>query len=399
MTVLRDFGNWLYRRDLGLELSWASWIDLYIFACEYLVDQLASETIHQMRSKQKTKRWVPNINEIEQIYDKTAEKSPLRELVILCFLNNVTPDRKFILKSAPEAFVREYAITAASNTDLELRNIQMQFRYSSGEHCNLGWIRLDSILRFQLRDSKEPGFLHSNLICGDSEYCDNTLYHVVGSQPFLKSTFKVFASWLYFEDDLGHEKHSCQQCSSLECLLDCYEASFALSRSKAVEIRQGKDNDGIANEPLSNRLQFKAIEFRDCLVQAAVVHCQRRDAVPALDEITRVYSFTQPGEPLRRVIVNAYICKGKSRITDIAHDGFQRQLNDTLLERLVESHQYIDQVRRIVHGIQNMRLSSNKKDMSDQCIHLRWKLLRIADIKVPDLAGVDADNTGDISTT
>ena len=97
--------------------------------------------------------------------------------------------------------------------------------------------------------------------------------------------------------------------------------------------------------------------------------------------------------------MNAYICKGKSRITDIAHDGFQRQLNDTLLERLVESHQYIDQVRRIVHGIQNMRLSSNKKDMSDQCIHLRWKLLRIADIKVPDLAGVDADNTGDISTT
>jgi hypothetical protein len=129
-----------------------------------------------------------------------------------------------------------------------------------------------------------------------------------------------------------------------------------LSGSKVEEIRQNKDNDGIgiANEPLSNRLQFKAIEFRDCLVQAAVVHCQRRDAVLALDEVTRVYSFTEPGDPLRRVIGNAYIWKGKSCITDVAHNGFQRQLNDTLLERLLESHQYIDQVRRIVHGIQNM---------------------------------------------
>ena len=76
MEVLQYFGNWLYCREVGTANSWPLWIDIYVFACEYLVDELASDTIQHMLSKLEFDEWVPNVDEIEHIYEHTPEDAP-----------------------------------------------------------------------------------------------------------------------------------------------------------------------------------------------------------------------------------------------------------------------------------------------------------------------------------
>jgi hypothetical protein len=382
MTVLRSFGNWLYHRTLGFGLPWSSWIEIYIFAHEYLIDDLALDTMRQMVSKEKHEQWVPNITDIERVYNGTTEKSPLRQFVLLCFPNNVASNRQCILQSAPEAFVRDYAIHASSGAMPEFH----AFGYTSARYSHWGRIRLDSILSFRLRDAKEPAFLHTDIIrrASNFTYCDGAIYEALDTQTIPELPFKIFASWLYFESDLSHDEHACQQCTGLECLLDCYEASFVFSRSRVKEIDQDDNGQGIENNNLSEILQLNSVMFRDCLIQATVAHCQRRDDVPSLAEITRLYSITEPGDMLRRAIGDVYIRKGKSSITDIAHDEFQRQLNASLLEQVAESQEYIGQVRKLVGGVEKIRISNNKKDLLDQSMHLKGTLLKIADVKVPD---------------
>jgi hypothetical protein len=206
----------------------------------------------KMLSKQKHEQWVPNISEIDQVYDGTPEKSPLRQFVVVCFPNNVTSDRQAILQCAPEAFVREYAIHASSGANLELPTSD----YTSGKYSQSGRIRLDIVLSFRLKDSEEFGLLHLDIICrgSNSSYCNGTLYHVLDTRTISELSFKIFASWLYFESDLGDEEHACQHCTDFECLLDCYEASFVFSQSKIMEIHQDCDERGIENEDLSSIL-------------------------------------------------------------------------------------------------------------------------------------------------
>lgn len=105
-AVLQFFTNWLYCRNLDMELSWPLWIDIYLFACQHLVDGLASDTLFKMRSIHE--RWSPSFDEINHIYEHTLGDSPLRVLVVNCFLNSVTLNKRSILQDAPEAFVREF---------------------------------------------------------------------------------------------------------------------------------------------------------------------------------------------------------------------------------------------------------------------------------------------------
>lgn len=49
--VLQIFGNWLYGRDAGTTFAWPLWIDTYLFACMYLIDELAAYTIGRMAVK------------------------------------------------------------------------------------------------------------------------------------------------------------------------------------------------------------------------------------------------------------------------------------------------------------------------------------------------------------
>jgi hypothetical protein len=101
---------------------------------------------------------------------------------------------------------------------------------------------------------------------------------------------------------------------------------------------------------------------------------------------------------LRRAFGNVYIWKGKSCITDIAHDESQCQLNASLLEQVAESQEYIGQVRKIVEDVETIQLANSKRVLLDQSTHLQGILLIISEVKVPDplrcFTGVDSNNKG-----
>lgn len=104
------------------------------------------------------------MDEIDRIYDGILEKSLLRYFVVINFLNNVASDRQSILETAPEAFVREYAIHASSGAD---RIQRPKCDYYSRKYLRWGKIRLDNILVFQIQDLEELAFLHMDVICRD----------------------------------------------------------------------------------------------------------------------------------------------------------------------------------------------------------------------------------------
>jgi hypothetical protein len=116
--------------------------------------------------------------------------------------------------------------------------------------------------------------------------------------------------------------------------------TLILQQSEVEEIGSGYDNNH-----LSEMLQSQSIRFRDCLIKAIVIHCQQREDVPSLDEIARIYSIPTGGDPLRKLMADVYICKGKVSITNIPHAEFQRELNAGLAGHIAEMQDYIKQVR------------------------------------------------------
>jgi hypothetical protein len=142
MIVLQSFGNWLYRRGFDLKLCRSSWINIYLFACEYLIDDIASDAIDHMRSKYEGEQWLPNMNEIERIYDNTPEKSPLRQFVVFCFRNNPVSGQEAILESAPDSFVREFAIFTLPGAVNQFNTFGIWFGQPSGKSVLLVRVRL-----------------------------------------------------------------------------------------------------------------------------------------------------------------------------------------------------------------------------------------------------------------
>lgn len=106
---------------------------------------------------------------------------------------------------------------------------------------------------------------------------------------------------------------------------------------------------------MTQMLQTQALRFRNCLITAVVTYCQSREDVPSLEEITRIYSFTTTGDPIRRLMGDVYVWQGKCRVTDTAHVEFQCELNASLLRRIVEMQGYIDQVQGIVNEVEPAR--------------------------------------------
>jgi hypothetical protein len=177
---------------------------IYIVAREHLVEDLASDTIHQVVLKEKHEQWILKINEIERVYNGTTEKCLLDSSWSFDFQINVGSDRQCILQSDPEAVVRDYAIHASSSAIPQFHT----FGYPSAKYSHLGRIRLDSILSYRLKDAAEPASLHRDIICGESNfsYCDGAPYQVLDTQTTPELPFKVVALWLYFQSDLSQEE-------------------------------------------------------------------------------------------------------------------------------------------------------------------------------------------------
>jgi len=67
-----------------------------------------------------------------------------------------------------------------------------------------------------------------------------------------------------------------------------------------------------------------------------------------LEEISRVYSITTREDPLRKLMADVSILKGRHSVTDVAHAEFQRELNASLRERITRMHEHIDRVQGII---------------------------------------------------
>lgn len=173
-------------------------------------------------------------------------------------------------------------------------------------------------------------------------------HRVLDSRTIHDSTFRIFASWLYFEDNPCDKTHECQISPNLGRLLHCYEASLILAQSKVEEVQRADNTCDVRNDQLSEMLRVQSHRFRKCLIEAVVYHCQGREDVPALEEISRVYSITAGGDPLRKLMADVYIMKGKHSVTDIAHAEFQRGLNASLLERMTRMQKHVDRVQGII---------------------------------------------------
>lgn len=353
IEVLQVFGNWLYRRDAGIRFAWPLWVDIHLFACEYLIDELAAETIECMRSNLGSKEWTPRVDDIEHIYERTSEDSLLREMLVICLSLSTSSDRPSILRAAPAAFVREFAVHISTNPSRQLKYLDA-WPGSTPTKANLSdCLQLDSVIRFQLQDMTQPVFLHADVLCREVNIESIDLnresgYRVCDTQMIHNSTFRIFASWLYFEDNPCDETHECQTWPNLERLLDCYEACLILAQCKVEELHRANNTCNRGNGHLGEILALQSHRFSKRLIEAVILHCQEREDALSLEEISRVYSITARGDPLRKLMADVYVSKGRQSVTDIAHIEFQRELNARLLERIAQMQEYIDRVQSIV---------------------------------------------------
>jgi hypothetical protein len=142
-------------------------------------------------------------------------------------------------------------------------------------------------------------------------------------------------------------------------------------------------------------LRSQSIRFRDCLVKAVVTHRQQRENVPSSDEITRIYSITTRGDPLRKLIGDVCIWKGKACVTDVAHVEFQCELNAGLLQGIAEMQEYINQVQRIINFSTSKTPLPNSVTSKKHTGSLRFQLgmKELIEIGTPRPFQIDAGDT------
>jgi len=166
--VLQIFGNWLYCRNASTTFAWPLWIDVYLFTCEYLVEELASDTIRRMLSELEYNHWTPTVHETERIYERTSADSPLRGLLVTCLSSSDSSEKPSVLQAAPDAFVRDFAVHVSTYTYSHLGDFTTRHGHPSLKVTLSGLLKLDSTISFQLQDTTHPIVLHSDVLCKKS---------------------------------------------------------------------------------------------------------------------------------------------------------------------------------------------------------------------------------------
>lgn len=347
-AVLGVFASWLYRRNLG-QLSWRHCIDAYIFGLDYLIDALPPEILHYMLANGIDEDWDPNLQDIEHVYEHTSDACPLRELLIISFAKSCH-DKQAIIFNAPESFVRSYALhaSASSNNSIyDFRSRQMRTTRSCSQTAALDF---NTVLIFPLEDSDRAAVLHASVLSAEpiSLGKEEPVLQVVGTRLIDLVSFKSFASWLYFDDDLCADTHGCQQSPDLNYISGLYKAGMMLSLCEVQELTVGAGSRH-SSESLSASLRSQGHRFRKALLKAAAAYCQRRPDPPSLGEIARVYSITTGGDPLRELIVRVCICKRSSdSVNNLAVPSeFRDELTSALLLHVADMQGYIDKVQEL----------------------------------------------------
>lgn len=145
-------------------------------------------------------------------------------------------------------------------------------------------------ISFRGEDSDEIGIIHSSIIqsgFGLEEGLYSASYQACTSRETAQATFRTFASWLYFDDDLSSEHNTCQVSPDLTYLLDCYQMSLALDSCtiRALEV-DGKTD--LSSQQLNQGLRCQVSKYRSCLLDAVDTHCKHRSGTPSAEEIERL---------------------------------------------------------------------------------------------------------------
>jgi hypothetical protein len=137
---------------------------------KYLIDQLPSGILGHMLSNQVDELWDPTIEDIEHVYEHTSDMCPLRELLIICFVNT-SREKQTIIPVAPEAFVRGYALHVSDSRYDSIHALRFQYTQSTLGCSKVAALEFGTTLIFPLCDSD----VHQR--CRQSEQCD-------GQRPF-----------------------------------------------------------------------------------------------------------------------------------------------------------------------------------------------------------------------
>lgn len=200
-------------------------------------------------------------------------------------------------------------------------------------------------------------------------------------------SLRLFAAWLYFNEDLQGEEHECQQCSNLHLLMDCYEAALLLSRCQVEQIDSGDETGEAQHFEFQEWLYFEVLRFKDCVIKAMVSHCQRREGVPSPEEIYRLYSIAALGDPLRGLIADVHIWNNKCSILDVDNVEFHREINARLINSIAGVRENMGHVQKLVQPY--------KDTMDSERFYYRYSteeqiLSRLAELVTPWPLQIDA---------
>ena len=377
--VLVAYGQWLYAKNMERLSSWDFLIDCYLFGQTYCIDEFAQHTMALMLAKlSRDKRWIPSLEEIVKVYSNTVEGCGLRMLLGKCFWDARSSDAvtNTDLRETPDEFRLDLLKIAMRypcenglrgfHSNPSHDNVDKYYRpYGQyDQEAPLGTFFLSTMrdfentVNFTLRNSTKTGVVHLRSLgrTGNTVGLAPTQTGILNIESLLKprfhrqflfiecdtvrdlnidaSTFSIFASWLYFDDDL--EAHSSPNSSTMDinCLLSCYEAAQTLLQ---VESLIGKRPAPLSSIELVSLLHFQAARFKDDVVRALATHWEKRQNLPTEHQIAAIYSITQSSDdPLRRLVSDLYVWYGKPDSLLTLYPDFQFDLCNSLMAANIE---------------------------------------------------------------
>lgn len=359
-AVLQVFAHWLYYGKIVEPCPCNTLVYANIFAATYLIDRLATDSLALMRSSSARNFWFPSTQIVKDVYANTEEASPLRECIVVALAQSSSSDKQFIIRDAPEAFVRDLASYLSFDSGDRPDHRDWSFWHGSS-HVPERRIRFEDTTTFHLQDASDPAVIHSDVLYRTdspslgSRHLESRQGHVHSSRTISASTFKIFALWLYFKEDLNSPGHACQTRLSLRQLLDCYNAALVLSACQV----QGPDAEGQQESAedghLGKALRAYGARFGGCVLAAIETYCHAREEAPSSEEVGVAYTITSSDDPLRKLFGQIFIAKGRRSITETTHSEFQGELNASLLDRIKDLEDYVNQVQAVLQPHKAMR--------------------------------------------
>ena len=314
-AVLGAYGQWLYGKRTKQTSSWDFLVNCYLFGQTYCVDEFVQHTMACMVAKLSGGgSWIPSLEEIIKVYANTADGCGLRLLLRDCIWKARSSDAmvEVALREAPHEFQCNLLDTAMHHRCDSVRGFSSWpspddvDKYFAPYVCNkqadtngdffLSTLQdFENVVSFALTDSTRTGFIHLPSL-GRTGSCKHfpVVQCICVCEPGTDaSSFDVFASWLYFGDNLGEIFVANSASRGVDCLLDYYNAARCLLR---VESLLGICPASHSEVDLVDLLHFQAARFKDEVVEALA--CTGKSKKPCLQHIKSPLYMTSLSPPM-----------------------------------------------------------------------------------------------------